>query len=253
MQRFHIVFERGTAEQAHLRHIRRTQSRHAALSLDRFDHRRFFAADIGTRAAPQFNLGQRVFAGWIRGQRRQFRFENFTALMIFVAQINVACIDAGHLRRDQHAFDESMRIALKKVAILEGARLAFVDIHRHQAWRLLSAHNAPLASGGKTRAAETTKAGVFHLFDGRFGVAFAGNNIEISLVAALSLILRVGGVFRGQRTGLFFLDRVGDFFRRCMPKRVLPHAHRRRFRATPDAGCRQHTHILPQNAGQAFQ
>ena len=68
VQRLHVVLERGPAEQAHLRDVRRAQARHAALALDRFDHRRFFAADIGARAAAQVDGRQR--AGRIRPSAR---------------------------------------------------------------------------------------------------------------------------------------------------------------------------------------
>ncbi len=58
-QRLDILHERRTAEDADLRDIRRTMPRQAALALDRFDHRGFFAADIGAGAAPQMHLGVR--------------------------------------------------------------------------------------------------------------------------------------------------------------------------------------------------
>ena len=43
----------GPAEEADLRDVRRAQPRHAALALDRLDHRRLFAADVGAGAAAQ--------------------------------------------------------------------------------------------------------------------------------------------------------------------------------------------------------
>ena len=60
VQRFHVVLERRPAEEAHLRDIRRAQPRHAALAFDRFDHRRLFAADVRTGAAPQIDRRQRA-------------------------------------------------------------------------------------------------------------------------------------------------------------------------------------------------
>ena len=52
-ERLHVVLERRAAEEAHLRDVRRTQSRHPALAFDRLDHRRLFAADVRAGAAPQ--------------------------------------------------------------------------------------------------------------------------------------------------------------------------------------------------------
>ena len=66
VHRLHVVLERGTAEEPDLRHVRRAQARHAALALERLDHRRLFAADISARAAPQMDRRQR--AGRIRLQ-----------------------------------------------------------------------------------------------------------------------------------------------------------------------------------------
>ena len=60
VERFHVVLERRTAEEPDLRDVGRAQPRHAALAFDRFDHRRFFAADVGARAAPQMDRRQRA-------------------------------------------------------------------------------------------------------------------------------------------------------------------------------------------------
>src|SRR6188472_4739584 len=58
VQRLHVVLERGTAEQADLRHVRRAQARLAALALDGFDHRGLFAADVGAGAASKMDCRQ---------------------------------------------------------------------------------------------------------------------------------------------------------------------------------------------------
>src|ERR1700682_2358320 len=58
VQRFHVVLERGTPEESHLRDVWRTKARHATLAFDRFDHGRLFAADVRSGAAPQMNSRQ---------------------------------------------------------------------------------------------------------------------------------------------------------------------------------------------------
>src|SRR5450631_4707254 len=55
-QRFDVLLQRRAAKQSDLRDIRRAVARQAALAIDRFDHRRLFAADIGAGAAPQMQL-----------------------------------------------------------------------------------------------------------------------------------------------------------------------------------------------------
>ena len=144
IQRFHVVLERGPPEQADLRDVRRAQPRHPALALDRFDHRRLFAADVGAGAATQMNARQR--ARRIALERGDLVGQQRTARRVFVAQIDVDLVDADGPRRDQHAFEEAMRVALEIVAILERAGLAFVDVDGHEARRRLGAHDLPFAS-----------------------------------------------------------------------------------------------------------
>ncbi len=114
VQRLHVVLERGPAEEAHLRDVRGTQPRHAALALDRLDHRRLFAADVGARAAAQVDA--RKFARRPGLQRRHFALEEMPARMVFVAQVDVDIVDAHGPRGDEHAFEEAVRVALEVVA-----------------------------------------------------------------------------------------------------------------------------------------
>ena len=65
------------------------------------------------------------------------------------------------------AFEEPVRIALEVVAILERARLALVDVDRHQARRRLGRHELPLAAGRETGAAEAAQPRVLHHRDRR--------------------------------------------------------------------------------------
>src|SRR6185437_10103698 len=58
-QGLNIVAQRRPAEETNLRRIGRLVARQAALALDRFEHRRFLAADIGASAAAEMN--PRVF------------------------------------------------------------------------------------------------------------------------------------------------------------------------------------------------
>ncbi len=130
----------------------RAQPRHAALAFDRFDHRRLFAADVGAGAAAQMDARQRA---WRVGlERRDLARQDRAAGRVFVAQVDVDVVDVDRPRRDQHAFEEAMRVALEVMPVLERSRLAFVDVDGHQPRRGLGAHDAPLAAGGKAGAAE---------------------------------------------------------------------------------------------------
>ena len=162
-QRFHVVLERRPAEQAHLRDVRRAQARHAALALDRLDHRRLFAADVGARAAAQVDRRQR--ARRIGGERCELAREHVRGSRVLVAQVDVDGVDADRPRGDQHAFEEAVRVALEVVAVLERAGLALVDVDRHQPRRGLGAHDLPLAPGGKAGAAQAAQRRVLHRRD----------------------------------------------------------------------------------------
>src|SRR5258706_13973671 len=148
-----------------------------------------------------------------------------------------------------------MRIAFQIVAILETARLALVDIDRHQARRYFAAHDAPFAPRRETRAAETAQAGVFHFLDGGLDIAFAAGEIEIRFITATGHVVGVIDVvhaWRFRTLRFLRLDGVFDLFQRGVAKGVLPNSHRRRIAAAADARRGDDTHLLAQNARQPF-
>src|SRR5206468_2834306 len=128
VQRLHVVLQGRPTEEAHLRDVRRAQPRHAALALDRLDHRRFLAADVGARAAAK--MDRRQPARRIRPQRPDFPFQDRAAAVVLVAKIDVDLVDADRPGRDKRSFYKAVRIALEVPAVLERSRLAFVDVDR---------------------------------------------------------------------------------------------------------------------------
>ncbi len=145
-----------------------------------------------------------------------------------------------------------MRIALEVVAVLEGARLALVDVHRHQARRGLGAHDLPLAPGREARAAEAAQARVLH-----------------RLRQALQRRARRRGsaAGRGNRRWRDIRHRRCACPDRCrtalagdqplhgvhgrVPHRVLPDHRHRRGLAAADAGRVQHAHVAPRMPGSS--
>ena len=86
-----------------------------------------------------------------------------------------------------------MRIEAEIVAILEGAGLALVGVHRHQARRRLGAHQRPLAAGREARAAEAAQAGVADDLDQLVARALAGEAFaEHAVAAGRHVVLEVG-------------------------------------------------------------
>ena len=150
VQRLDVLLERRAAEQADLRDVRRAMARQAALALDRFDHRGFFAADVGAGAAAQMRcLVCLAKPGLL--DLGDFVEQHQPQLGIFVADVDVDLGRLDHPGGDQHAFDEAVRIALEIVAILERAGLALVGVDRHQPRRRLGAHQRPFAAGREIR------------------------------------------------------------------------------------------------------
>src|SRR6202011_1178761 len=150
-------------EQADLRDVGRAQAGLTALAFDRLDHRRLFATDVGAGAATQ--MDDRDRARWVGTQRRDLVFEDLAATVIFVAKVDIDLADTDGPGRDQRAFEKAVGVALEIVAVLEGARFAFVDVDRQQPWRGASRHRFPLAASRKAGAAKPTQARIFHRRD----------------------------------------------------------------------------------------
>ena len=188
VERLDILFERRAAEQADLRHVRRAMARQAALAFDRFDHRGFFAADVGAGAAAQMDVGVRRQAG-VRNTR-EFLAQHRDQLGIFVADVDVDVGRLDHPGGDQHAFDEAVRIEAEIIPVLECAGLAFVAVHRHQARARGLPHQGPFAAGGKARAAEPAQAGIVNALDDDFARVLARQTVAEQRVAACRAIRR---------------------------------------------------------------
>src|ERR1700720_107584 len=91
---------------------------------------------------------------------------------IFVADVNISVGSLDHPSRDQHAFDEPMRIAFEIEAVLERSGLAFVGVDGEQPRRRFSADQRPFASGGKAGAAEAAQTSVADDFDDLVAAAY---------------------------------------------------------------------------------
>src|SRR5689334_3242336 len=82
-----VVAEGRAAEQSNLRGEGRPLPWQTALALDAFEHRRFFAADVGAGAPAQVNARLRRQSRC--ADRGDLAFEDRLALRVFVAQVNV--------------------------------------------------------------------------------------------------------------------------------------------------------------------
>ena len=163
--------QRGAAKQAHLRQIGRAHARLAPFALNALDHGGLFTADVGPRAPAQLDLRQLI--GRVGAQLGQLMLQHGAAAVVLVTQIDSASVNTHHPGCDQQPFQKPVRVALQIGAVLEGAGLALVNVHGHQARRGLLAHDAPFAPGGKTGPTQPAQAGVFHAFQHMLHIALA--------------------------------------------------------------------------------
>ncbi len=93
-------------------------------------------------------------------------FEDFGAVREFSADINVRGVDIKRVTRDQHSFEQLVRIFVNDVAVFECARLRLVGI-ADQIYRSLFVRfdKAPFQPAGESRPAAPPKSGVLDFVD----------------------------------------------------------------------------------------
>ena len=94
------------------------------------------------------------------GARFLERFlEALVDLEDLAVDVVVGDLRAHRVRRDRHPFDDDVRVEHQDVAVLAGARLAFVGIADEVLRaRELARHEAPLQAGREARAAAAAQA-----------------------------------------------------------------------------------------------
>ncbi len=114
------------------------------------------AADVGAGAAPQHEQARPREARGL--ELRDLAQQQLADAGVLVAQIDVGGRRLDRPGGDQHALEETVRVALEVVAVLEGAGLALVGVDREVAGLGRVAHEAPFAPGREARAAEPAQA-----------------------------------------------------------------------------------------------
>src|ERR1700733_6354319 len=84
------------------------------------------------------------------------------ATVILISQVNINSIDARRPCRNQRAFQKTVWVTLQVVPILECARLALVDVNRHQARSRLGRYQLPFTACRKASSAKAAQSGIFH-------------------------------------------------------------------------------------------
>ena len=156
VQCLYVLIERWPTEQTDFSNVRRAVPRVAALALDQLDHRQLFTADICSSAAAKLDLSLgdelRFF------QRRDLVCEDVQDGRVLVSHVKIDPLGFHRPCGNQRAFEHTVRLALKIIAIFEGTGLALIAVDGHEARSRVAAHNLPFASGRETRAAQSTQA-----------------------------------------------------------------------------------------------
>jgi len=114
--------------------------------------------------------------------------------VILVPQVNVTLVYADGRGGYQEPLQEAVRVPLQVAAVLEGPRLAFVDVSRHEPRPGLLPDYAPLAPGREAGPAQAAQAGVFQGLYHHFRRALSGDYLSGQAVAASRAIGGVAGV-----------------------------------------------------------
>ena len=235
------MVEGGAAEQADFGDIRRAIARVAALALDRFDHRRLFAADIGAGAAAKLDEAFGDDAGLL--QRLDLMRQDVQHRRIFVAHVKIDALGLDRPGGDQRALEHLLRVALEIIAVLERAGLALVAVDGHQPGPLIGAHDLPFAPGGEACAAEPAQAGVGHLLDDGVERQLAGAALLQHGIAAIGAILGQRLVAGNVRLALAAVDRRLDRLGRGVIDEIMSNLGDRRRIAASHARRAQHAHL----------
>jgi hypothetical protein len=200
-------------------------------------------------------MDRRDRIGRIRLKRGNFTLEDRAATVILVAQVNIDCVDTNSPGRNERAFQKTMRIAFQVVAVLERARLAFVDVDRHQTRRGFGRYQFPFAAGGETGTTQAAQAGVFHRRDHVGGLLCsgdAGRRERISAGGAIRRVIDAAGS-NGTCTGVSYvtgLNRLLHLLGGCVRNRILADDCNRRGFAAAHTRSMQHAHTSAEQRGQ---
>ncbi len=173
----HVVHDGGLPEGALDRGERRLDLGPALLALEGGEQARLLAADVGARPAMDHDVEVEARALDVPAEQpRVVGFlhraaEHLPRLHVLAPDVDEPDVRVDRPRRDDHALDQGVGIALEQVAVLERARLALVRVD-HEVLRRGRAlgDEAPLHAGGEGGAAEAAEVGLLDLLGDRGGL-----------------------------------------------------------------------------------
>ena len=168
---FDVIDRRRSAVEADVRRKRRLQTRLALLAFKAFEHRGFFAADVGTGTVMHDEIKIPAVDVVLADELRIIRFvdgalQRLALADVFAAHVNIARVHPHREGREQRSFDEQMRIVAQNFAILAGTGLRLVGIDDEIARpRIGLRHERPLETRRKPGAAAAAQSRFLDLVD----------------------------------------------------------------------------------------
>src|SRR5205814_9775467 len=114
VRRLQVVLKGGTPKQTDLRKVGRAEARLSALTLDGFDHRGLFAANISAGAPSKMDSRDGVRRFGL--QFCDLALEDRAAAVILVAEVNINRVDPNGPGRDERAFNKAVRIEIGRAS-----------------------------------------------------------------------------------------------------------------------------------------
>ena len=200
-ERFDVVDDRRAAPETLDRRERRTGLRHTAVTLDRLEKSRLFAADERAGAEAELDVEVEVAAENLLAQKAEVAsllngdLETLNGERIFRADVNVALRSADREAGDRHGLEDGVGIALERGAVHVGAGVALVGVTDHVLLALGLLHGElPLHTGGEARAAATAETRLEHLIDDLLGRHLEENLLESLVTVAGDVVLDLLGI-----------------------------------------------------------
>src|SRR3984893_18536536 len=250
-ERLDVVAQGRPPEQSDLGRERRPLPRESALAFDALEHRRFFAADIGARAAAQVDARMVGYPGG--RDRGDLTLEDRAALRIIIAEIEIDFGDLDHPRSDQYALKHAVGIGFEEGTVVEGAGFPPIGIDRDEPGRRLLPHQAPFAPRRKPRPAEPAKAGMLEHLDQLFGLALASQaRFEETIAAGRAISVKADNL-RDHRVRLPRRDSRGDTLQGGVLMQRMADRHDRGAMAAAHAGRANDADMVAEPAAQIFE
>ena len=200
-ERFDVVDARRAAPKTLDRRERRTGLRHTAVTLDRLEKSRLFAADERAGAEAELDIKVEVAAENLLAQETEVAgllnsdLETLNGERIFSTNINVALRSADREAGDGHGLEDGVGIAFERGAVHVSAGVALVGVTDHVLLALRLLHSElPLHTGGEARAAATAETRLKHLIDDLLGRHLKENLLESLVTVAGDIILDLLGI-----------------------------------------------------------